>query len=273
MKKIVVFNLLLSLFNFFTLGQNDLSDIYSNKNRSKSITIFNDSLKLVCNSSSGVQGWILAECTFKWVADNFIEINSTPPYILLKEGMVFEEWYDSIQNDMLKISFSFPNFKEELDITISGDNEFVVKYPEKKEIIFYNRKDYISISILNSRYVGELDGSFYGFRYCSIVVFKAKKDVNNIKIEVPAIDNAFFMKYYIKSEYAKISNDTIFWKDEVFVKENAKQKNLGNLPTLRLTTLPSFPVQTTLQIQNNNIEYSYKETKRQQKRNKEKIKR
>ena len=99
--------------------------------------------------------------------------------------------------------------------------------------------NYISISIRNSKYFGELDGSFYGFTYCSIIDYKPQKGINSIIIEAPAVDEAFFMKFYINKEYAQISKDTIIWKGKSFIKQtNIPSKN--NIECVQIPDMQNF---------------------------------
>ncbi|MDR0286752.1 MAG: hypothetical protein LBI03_03455, partial [Clostridiales bacterium] len=131
MRKIITFLLLFSLAYSFSFGQN-LSGIYSTVGQR--IILSDDSLKLEFIGQPGVLGWTLAETTFKWVNKNFIEINSTPPYVLIREGMIIEQFMDSTITDSLKLSFSFPNYssnyyynKTPLDVSIYASLEIGYK--------------------------------------------------------------------------------------------------------------------------------------------------
>lgn len=216
--------ILLNVICISLWGQRNISGIYSTIY--KDIIICNDSLKLITPDSPGIPGWILAECTFKWINNDFIEINSTPPFMLVKKGIRIKQSMDTRIIDSIKLVFYIPNYKEKLDISISGSvrnrlKSYNLSYSEKNETLMLpNDIEFISISISNPVYDGELDGSYYGFRYCSIFSeYEIKKDINKIYIEIPAIDDSFFEKYYVKGDYAKVSKDSITWKGEVFVKK------------------------------------------------------
>jgi hypothetical protein len=190
------------------------------------IIVANDSLKLEFTGQPSVPSRVLAETTFKWVDKNFIEINSTPPYILLHKRMKIERSMDPTITDSLKLLFYFPNYTNNhyddvsLKVSIFSDKNYNLTYSENNNNLMVpipKISDHIIISIENPIYYGELDGSFYGFRYVSMV-YAIDKNVNNISIEIPAIDNSFFEKYYVKGEYARVFGNKIEWKGEVFVK-------------------------------------------------------
>ena len=64
------------------------------------------------------------------------------------------------------------------------------------------------------------DGLFYGIvGFDLFQEYQMEKNINHISIEIPAMDDSFFEKYYVKGDYAKISKDTITWKGEVFIKK------------------------------------------------------
>lgn len=224
MKKRLLVIVLLNMIYVSSFGQKDISGIYSAIYGD--IVVTNDSLKLIRPDSPGIPGLVSAECTYKRINNNFIEVNSTPPYILVKKGMIVEQFMDSLITDSIKLSFSIPNYKGELDISISGMvtnrfKKFDLNYSEKnKTLIIPGNIESITIVILNPIYDGELDGSYYGFRYCSLISeYEIKKSVNKIEIKIPAIDCSFFGKYYVKGDYAKVSKDSITWKGDVFIKK------------------------------------------------------
>ena len=64
------------------------------------------------------------------------------------------------------------------------------------------------------------DGLFYGIvGFDLFQEYQMEKNINHISIEIPAMDDSFFEKYYVKGDYAKISKGTITWKGEVFIKK------------------------------------------------------
>jgi hypothetical protein len=225
---------MLNLAALYSFGQKkNISGEYFNESGSRIIVITNDSIILKSPPFSlyeRIPERVFAEATFKWVDKNLIEINSTPPYILINEGMLFEVSVNPTITDSIKLSFSFPNYNScyynneiALKLLIFSDNDYNFIYSEdNKEFTVPAPKisDYILIYIYNPiyDYDEELDGAFYGFRYIPIV-YTIEGNVNHISIEIPAIDDAFFMKYFIKGEYARVIDNKIYWKGEVFIKQ------------------------------------------------------
>jgi len=230
MKKIIFLSIIINLFTFFSFGQKSLSGYYYNKTGGRIIVISNnDSLKLINSGGRGSYDWIEAECTFNWVDNNFIEINSTPPHLLIEEGFNIKQYYDFDIAGERRLSFSFPNYKGEFEISISADFDkgfkiFDFKYSEKnREFILPNNTNSITVTIFSPVKGGELDGIFYGFLHCNLVtLYEINKMNNRIIFEVPAIDKTFFLKYFVKGEYARVTKDSIIWKGEVFVKEKKR---------------------------------------------------
>jgi hypothetical protein len=216
--------LLTWLITLLSFGQKDISGVYSNI--AGRLIIKNDSLTLTTIYSPGIPERVLAKCKYKWMDDNFIEINSNPPYILVHNGLQIIESIDSSLTDSIRLSFFIPNYQGKLDISISGTikyryTHYDLEYSEKsREFMLPKNINSINISISNPVYGGELDGSYYSFVCCPVInEYEMKKNANVIEISIPAIDDSFFEKYYVKGDYAKISKDTITWKGEVFVKK------------------------------------------------------
>ena len=224
-------------FSFFAFGQKDLSGTYLNESQSRAIIITNDSLRLIAPASltQRTLEWTFTEATFKWVADNFIEINSTPPFVLAMEGLRVEELMNpTIDTDSLMFSFCFPNYEGQLDISVYDIGfiiDFDFKYSDKNKELVLNKPNFrfpqtLVISITNpTGGAGELSGLCRGFTHFTIVSdVRINENVNHILIEVPAVNDAFFALYYIRGEYAKISGNTITWKGEIFRRERGNRR-------------------------------------------------
>ena len=166
----------------------------------------------------------LANCIFKWVDANFIELNSTPPDILGHRGLKVVQSSDSTINDSIKVSFLIPYQRGELKITIytNTNKTFDLIYPKSsRELMIPNNVESISFYIMPDHIIPHTSSClFYGIvGFDSFHEYQIKKNINHISIEIPAIDDSFFEKYYVKGDYAKISKDTITWKGEVFMKK------------------------------------------------------
>ena len=178
-------------------------------------------------------GWCndtLAECTWKRKNEQFIEIRSSPDYFNLPfENMNVAVSIDScISPDSIKMVFSIPYTKSNLNIRISGvyDErglykrniysgsrcEFMLPKPN-------GRISYIGIEAIKDMREHDSDGKFYGF-FDFPVYFSYNESwigANYYEINIP-LDNSYFEKYYIRKEFVRVHNDTLTWKGRTFVK-------------------------------------------------------
>ena len=224
--KVRIFICLFICFNLYAFGQNkDISGVYYAQS-GMYIKVKNDNFYLIIPQTHSPV-WFndtLANCTFKWVDKNFIELNSTPPNIITLKGLNVVQSSDSTVKDSIKISFSIPYQRWKLKITVHTNTSktFDLVYSKSnRELILPNNVKSISFYIVPEHIIPHTsDGLFYGivgfdsFQECQI-----EKNINHILIEIPAIDDSFFERYYIKGDYVKVSKDSITWKGEVFVKE------------------------------------------------------
>lgn len=166
----------------------------------------------------------LAECSIKWVGDQFIELNSQPPYALVQKGLKMMQTLDSTVKDSLKISFSIPYQSSDLNISVfvNALKTFNLKYSkDNKELMLPSDTKTIRFSISPEIYIPSHvgNGSYYGVLRYTSPEYVVDKNINSIDIDIPAINGSFFERYYLKGEYAKVLKDSIIWKGEVFVKK------------------------------------------------------
>jgi hypothetical protein len=170
----------------------------------------------------------LAMCTFNWVDDDFIELNSIPPYKIAQKDLKVTQSLDSTIKDSVKIHFSIPYQVSDLNIKIltkgNGMKIFNLDYSIKNnELMLPSNINSLFFMISPKEYTSSHGGSglYYGTLYYAPPVehYIIEKNINRIDIEIPAIKDDFFEKYYVKGEYAKVSKDTITWKGDVFVKK------------------------------------------------------
>ena len=167
----------------------------------------------------------LAKCTFVWVDDDFIEINSGSPVIHGVEGLRVTQHQDPLLSDSIKVTFSLPYYQGNLNITVYTNTleGFKLNYSEihkelalpsnVKSITFYIEPDHILPHTP--------DGLFYGaIGFLPFREYKIGENNNCILIEIPAINDSFFERYYIRGDYARVSKDSITWKGELFLKSN-----------------------------------------------------
>jgi len=165
----------------------------------------------------------LVKCTFEWVDANFIKINSTPPDIIALKGLNVIQHSDSTVIDSIKMSFSIPYQRWNLKIQIHTDTfkTFDLVYSQgSRDVMLPNNVRSITFYIAPEHIIPHTaDGLFYGvIGFNPFQEFEIKENTNKVLIEIPALDDSFFERYYIKDDYARVSNDSIMWKGEVFVK-------------------------------------------------------
>ncbi|MDR2407163.1 MAG: hypothetical protein LBE13_03500 [Bacteroidales bacterium] len=210
------------IFFLSATAQNNIDGIYSDEYGLYELKIERDSLKLIKTDEPGYPGFILAECGINKIKDDFFELNSISPYNSMMESLKITKITDSIVTDSIKIVFYIPN-RNNLKISLFTNTlrRFDLDYSEKnKEIILPNDIKTFSFIISSKNIISHnVEGQFFGVKYIdSYIEYKINNNTNYIKIEIPAIDDHFFERYYIKREYARIVNDSIIFKGEVFTK-------------------------------------------------------
>ena len=165
----------------------------------------------------------LAKCTFEWVDADFIKINSTPPDIIALKGLNVTQHSDSTVIDSIKVSFSIPYQRWNLTIQIHTDTfkTFDFVYSQgNRDVMLPNNVRSITFYITPEHIIPHTaDGLFYGvIGFDPFQEFEINENINRVLIEIPALDDSFFERYYIKDYYARVSNDSIMWEGEVFVK-------------------------------------------------------
>ena len=154
-----------------------------------------------------------------------IELNSTPPNVFGLKGLKVVQFSDSTINDSIKVSFLIPYQRGNLKINVHTNTfkTFDLIYSKSsRELMLPNNVKSITFYIVPEHIIPHTsDGLFYGIvGFDPFQEYQIEKNINHISIEIPAIDDSFFEKYYVKGDYAKISKDTITWKGEVFIFKN-----------------------------------------------------
>lgn len=221
---------LLSLFmcvSSFALGQSKNNGGTYLSNFGAKIEITNNDLVYIMPQEH-LPTWYndtLARCTFVWVDDNFIEINSVSPVALGREGLSVSQYQDPSLSDSIKVYFSLPNYTRGLNITVYTNTfkRFYLNYSAThKELALPNNVKSITFYIEPDHVLPHTpDCLFYGaVGFDPFQEYKIEENNNCISIEIPAINDSFFEMYYIKGDYAKVSKDSITWKGELFLKSN-----------------------------------------------------
>lgn len=225
MKKIFLLIVIYLFIGLVLSAQNNLSGIYYSESGVQ-LKIENERFRLIMpnNARNGWYSEIMAEGIVKQIDNSFIELNSLPiPYMEVLESMkIIEKSMDSISHDSIKVKLRIPRQIGELKISISTDlfknydfnytkNNQEIKIPSNvREISIYIEPEYIIPH--------NPEGQFFGLLSFSFIQHEILQGVNFIEIELPAIDDSFFERYYIKGDYARIVKDTIIWKGDVYTK-------------------------------------------------------
>jgi hypothetical protein len=225
--KLLIINI---ISHFGAFAQEDISGIYQAKYSNK-VKIENDKFYYFCPDYRTIGGSdrmdTLADCYYKRVNDEFIELNSSRT----TEDIIFSMKIaqDSIVNipaDSILVKFKIPYQTRDLRIRISSRTssffwkEFI--YSSKNQTIMIPKESTaFDFSIEPKRLaIRELDGQYYGrANFYSLLKYKIEKNINSIEIEIPMMNNSFFETYFVKGEYARIVGDTLTWKGDKFVKK------------------------------------------------------
>ena len=210
-------------------GQKDISGTYYNE-YGVSIRIDNNKFTYIFPQTHSpiYSSDTLAECTIERVDNNFIEINSISPLLSLLNGLEMNQKYDKTINDSIKVVFKIPYNLNSLTISIATDLAF------QKLFEFDYSKSHNSIMLpktttffligftpqLSSIRTHYSDGLSYGIVKIEPLLSCTVEDGKNIiAIDIPTLVDSFFEKYYIKGEYARISNKMIKWRGELYIKK------------------------------------------------------
>lgn len=190
-------------------------------------------LNFMSSSQPGIPEDTLAICDFKWVDKSLIEVNSIkdPCIEAFKSMIIFQTKDSTINNDSIMVIFKIPTRKELVIDLLSDtstfnfirDCEYNLEYNQSKQVLFIN-KNSVEISFTVKPKV-VIPSTITGYLY-SILRFwepevKINDNINKIIIEIPAINDEYFERYYIKGEYARVINDKIIWRGVTYKKDNS----------------------------------------------------
>lgn len=190
-------------------------------------------LNFMSSSQPGIPEDTLAICDFKWVDKSFIEVNSIKdPFIEASKSMIIFQTKDStINNDSIMVIFKIPT-QGELVIHLLSDTssfdfirdcEYKLEYNQSKQVLFIN-KNSVKISF-TVKQKDVTPSTLTGYLYSILEFLQAEvvinDNINKIIIEIPAINDEFFERYYIKGEYARVINDKIIWRGVTYKKDNS----------------------------------------------------
>lgn len=173
----------------------------------------------------------LAQCTFEWIDEHFIKLNTTElPFNKINLGVQVLQVFDSLLPiDKINVQFDFPisrysDFK--LKIKVYDNEKYlkpqIINYPEinavvlpkKTAVIHWVIEQYDAITHVDFDNKGRLS---YGLQSFESNIYSIDHDVNYIKVYTP-LNQSYFERYFVSNEFARIVNDTIIWKNFIFIK-------------------------------------------------------
>ena len=163
----------------------------------------------------------LAKCTFKWIDDSFIELNTPLPDIVGNEGLKVVQSADSSSSlDSIKLSFKIP-YQRGLRISVCTNPGFGYFFQSKSEFVIPKTVKSFSFTIFNEQIKPHtVNCLFYGaIDFNPLRKYQIEENTNHISIEIPALDDSFFERFFLEGDYARVSENTITWKGEVFHKK------------------------------------------------------
>ena len=163
----------------------------------------------------------LAKCTFKWIDDSFIELNTPLPDIVGNEGLKVVQSADSSSSlDSIKLSFKIP-YQRGLRISVCTNPGFGYFFQSKREFVIPKTVKSFSFTIFNEQIKPHtVNCLFYGaIDFNPLRKYQIEENTNHISIEIPALDDSFFERFFLEGDYARVSENTITWKGEVFHKK------------------------------------------------------
>jgi len=202
---------------------NPINGVYTGPEYER-IVIENDKFKILSdrrNFEVNKNDSVIAFGSVKYHDNNFIELNSAYYNIIAMRGMVFSESQNTTIKDSLLIKFSFPfsGFYKIL-IIINYKRKFELINQTEIKIPINELKDYkqIGFEIFNLKPIRNNTMQ----DYCRISVFRFLSGIiendhtNCISISIPNLTNSYFQYYVIKGEYARIEDDILIWRGELY---------------------------------------------------------
>lgn len=165
----------------------------------------------------------LAICTWEWVDKNFIKIKSKSPQERALSTMEVTQAVDNSLQDSIEVVFQLP-YNNTLLVRI------LVDYFKSYEFVYTKRNNRIKLpldteeitfEIFPDTHIEQTFGKFYGVVAFSNIfkVIYIEKGMNHVNINLPAIDDYFFERYYVVEEFILIKDDCIHWNGQTFKKQ------------------------------------------------------
>ena len=104
-------------------------------------------------------------------------------------------------------------------ILISGSTMYYIERQDHNPLWYNDTKRFsFSIEPTLKRPIHTVEGQSYGIVCLAPIPINIEPSTNKIYISLPTLDNHFFEKYYIKSDYVYYDENIIKWKGNIYVK-------------------------------------------------------
>lgn len=175
----------------------------------------------------------IADCTITRISEEIFEINSEPfleRQQKVQSSLTIEQSYDPDLKDSIRIEVRVNNgtyiyaelktsfVDREFMEFFNGHNPFMKQLHIKDGIGSVNlpgdiiKLVYIYFEPERIPFDG-FDPLFRGYAYQSVVLDTLINNGKNvIKISIPAMDEGFFAKYYVRGEYVRIKENSLIWR-------------------------------------------------------------
>ena len=222
---------LIFLFILFQLSmfsqRSEFKKIYKDEIYKKELIIIeNDSFKIISNNIRKFitpKNATVAFGTVKFYDSNFIELNSVNYNEILSRSVTVSESQDSTIKNDIQIRFSFP-FSGQYRIYLYT-NKYDYIYENQSEItipikyIMGSKKiefEIFKINNFSTDLTSDNCNKINSYYYCYYI----KNDSTNcISISIPNLTDIFFQYNVIIGEYARISDEKLYWRGIVYDRE------------------------------------------------------
>ena len=138
--------------------------------------------------------------------------------------MKITQSFDSTLHDSITVVFQMPYNGNRLITEVTDDRykSYKSEYRKGNSSIKLpkNTKKFNFLIYPQKAYWHTVDGRFFGITSYDppFTDFEIKENTNLITINIPALDNSFFERYYVVDEFVQVKNNHIYWKGKDFKK-------------------------------------------------------
>ena len=227
MRKTLVFFTVTVLYSTVVLAQTNISGTYVDQ-YGMTLILDDGHFKLIQPTPArrGFYSEVLAEGVFEQVDKSLAEFNSlNNPAFEATRSMKVTQRTGPVAADSIELCFSIPYRKSGLKIFVDTTDpykSFVLNYSAKNNVLYIpgNVKSFFLSVIPEYLPPHTAAGQFYGVvEFSALEAYDVAKNANRIDIEIPALDDAYFEKYYVKGDYVRVMENALIWKGELFVKK------------------------------------------------------